>query len=38
MVLQRIERERKADSLPFGAFVLLTTLMRKHGFAEKLHL
>ena len=36
MVLQRIERERKADSLPFWAFVSLTALMRKHGFAEKL--
>jgi hypothetical protein len=36
MVLQRSEREGKADSPPFWAFVSLTALMRKHGFAEKL--
>jgi hypothetical protein len=37
MVLQWIEREGEAGSPPFWVFVSLTALVRKHGFAEKLH-
>jgi hypothetical protein len=37
MVLQRIEREGKANSPPFWFFVSLAALIGKHGFAEKLH-
>jgi hypothetical protein len=32
-----LEREGKAGSPPFWAFVSLTVLMGKHSFAAKLH-
>ena len=37
MVLQRFEREGKGGSPHFCVFGVPSALMRKHGFAEKLH-
>jgi len=38
MVLQRIEREGEAGSPPYWAFVSLTALTGKHGFAAKIQI
>jgi hypothetical protein len=37
MVLQRVELEEKADLSHVWVFRSFVVLMRKHGFAEKLH-
>jgi hypothetical protein len=37
IVLQRVELEERVSSSHIWAFGSLAALMRKHGFAEKLH-
>jgi len=38
MVLQKVKLEGEASSSHFSVFGSFAALMRKHGFAEKLHL